>query len=60
MYSIPPKTYFEISSLGFLMVLYLLSFLDPNRKVRSFRLFRNLEINMILALIVSILTYTFA
>lgn len=60
MYSIPPKTYFEISSLGFLLVLYFLSFLDPNRKIRSFRLFRYLEINMLLALIVSILTYTFA
>ncbi len=60
MYSIPPKTYFEISSLGFLLVLYFLSFLDSNRKIRSFRLFRYLEINMLLALIVSILTYTFA
>jgi len=29
------------------MVLYLLSFLDPNRKIRSFRLFRYLEINML-------------
>lgn len=60
-YSIPPKTYFEIASLGYLAVLYLISFHDPNReKIRSYKLFRYLEINMLLALIVSVLTYTFA
>ena len=59
-YSIPPKTYFEIASLGYLLVLYLISFNDPNRTFRSYKLFRFLEVNMILALIVSIMTYTFA
>lgn len=60
-YSIPPKTYFEIASLGYLLVLYLISFNDATRnKIRSYKLFRYLEINMLLALIVSILTYTFA
>ncbi len=60
-YSIPSKTYFEIASLGYMAVLYLLSFYDPNRnKIRSYRLFRNLEVNMILALVVSILTYVFS
>ena len=60
-YPIPPKTFFEIASLGYLLVLYLISFNDPNRKRnRSYKLFRYLEINMILALIVSVLTYTFA
>ncbi len=60
-YSLPPKTYFEIASLGYLLVLYLLSFHDTTRNViRSYKLFRYLEINMLLALIVSILTYTFA
>ena len=60
-YTIPPKTYFEIASLGYLLVLYLISFHDVTRnKIRSYKLFRNLEINMLLALIVSILTYTFA
>ncbi|MBO4903862.1 MAG: response regulator [Lachnospiraceae bacterium] len=60
-YTIPPKTYFEIASLGFLSVLYLISFHDPNRnKMRSYKLFRHLEVNMLLALVVSILTYTFA
>ncbi|MCR5330106.1 MAG: response regulator [Lachnospiraceae bacterium] len=60
-YTIPPKTYFEIASLGYLLVLYLISFNDPNRKrLRSYKLFRNLEVNMLLALVVSILTYIFA
>jgi len=60
-YSVPPKTFFEISSLGYLLVMYLISFRDKNReKSRSYALFRYLEINMILALSVSILTYTFA
>lgn len=59
-YSIPPKTYFEIASLGYLLVLYLISFNDPNRTFRSYKLFRFLEVNMILALIVSTMTYTFA
>ncbi|MCR5788326.1 MAG: response regulator [Lachnospiraceae bacterium] len=60
-YSIPQKTYFEIASLGYLAVLYLISFHDPNReKIRSYKLFRYLEVNMLLALIVSVLTYTFA
>ncbi|MCR5735514.1 MAG: response regulator [Lachnospiraceae bacterium] len=60
-YSLPPKTYFEIASLGYLLVLYLISFHDAIRnKIRSYKLFRYLEINMLLALIVSILTYTFA
>ena len=60
-YTIPPKTYFEIASLGYLLVLYLLSFNDPNRKrFRSYKLFRNLEVNMMLALVVSVLTYVFA
>ena len=59
-YTIPPKTYFEIASLGYLLVLYLISFNDPNRTFRSYKLFRYLEVNMILALFVSIMTYTFA
>ncbi|MBO7402499.1 MAG: hypothetical protein J6U10_05865, partial [Lachnospiraceae bacterium] len=60
-YTIPPKTYFEIASLGYLLVLYLISFNDPNRKrFRSYELFRALEINMLLALLVSVLTYVFA
>ncbi len=60
-YPIPSKTFFEIASLGYLLVLYLISFNDKNRGTfRSYKLFRYLEINMMLALIVSILTYTFA
>ena len=60
-YTIPPKTYFEIASFGYLIVLFLISFNDKNRgTLRSDKLFRRLEINMILALLVSILTYTFA
>ena len=60
-YTIPPKTFFEIASLGYLLVLYLISFRDKNRgNYRSYKLFRYLEINMLLALVVSILTYTFA
>ncbi|MCR5768221.1 MAG: response regulator [Lachnospiraceae bacterium] len=60
-YSIPPKTYFEIASLGYLLVLHVLSMNDPNRKrFLSYKLFRNLEINMMLALVVSIMTYVFA
>ena len=60
-YTIPPKTYFEIASLGYLLVLYLISFRDKNRGTsRSYKLFRYLEINMLLALVVSVLTYTFA
>ena len=60
-YPIPPKTYFEIASLGYLLVLYLISFRDKNRGTsRSYKLFRYLEINMLLALFVSVLTYTFA
>ena len=60
-YSIPPKTYFEIASFGYLLVLYLISFGDKNRGIfRSYKLFRQLEICMILALVVSVLTYTFA
>ena len=60
-YSFPPKTYFEIASFGYLLVLYLISFHDPIRnKIRSYKLFRYLEINMLVALAVSILTYTFA
>ena len=60
-YTIPPKTYFEIASLGYLLVMYLISFRDKNREtIRSYKLFRYLEIDMLLALFVSILTYTFA
>ena len=60
-YSFPPKTYFEIASLGYLLVLYLISFHDSDRnKIRSYKIFRYLEVNMLLALIVSIMTYTFA
>ena len=60
-YSVPPKTYFEIASLGYLAVLYLISFNDKNRnKIRSYTLFRKLEVNMLLALTVSILTYVFS
>ena len=60
-YSIPPKTFFEIASLGYLLVLYLISFNDPNRKrIRAYKLFRALEVNMLIALIVSVLTYVFA
>ncbi|MBP5653599.1 MAG: response regulator [Lachnospiraceae bacterium] len=60
-YSIPPKTYFEIASLGYLLVLYLISFNDSNReRLRTYKLFRSLEINMLIALFVSILTYVFA
>ena len=59
-YSIPPKTYFEIASLGYLLILYLISFHDPNRNIRTYRVFRILELDMLLALVVSILTYTFA
>ena len=60
-YTIPAKTYFEIASLGYLLVLYLISFNDTKReRIRSYKLFRALEINMILALVVSILTYVFA
>ncbi len=60
-YSIPPKTYFEIASLGYLLVLYLISFNDSNReRIRTYKLFRSLEINMLIALFVSILTYVFA
>lgn len=60
-YSVPPKTYFEIASLGYLAVLYLISFNDKNRnRIRSYTLFRKLEVNMLLALTVSILTYVFS
>ncbi len=60
-YSIPPKTYFEIASLGYLLVLYLISFNDSNReRIRAYKLFRSLETNMLLALVVSILTYIFS
>ena len=60
-YSISPKTYFEIASFGYLLVLYLISFRDKNREAfRSYKLFRQLEINMLLALFISVLTYTFA
>ncbi len=60
-YPVPPKTYFEIASLGYLLVLYLISFRDKNRGTyRSYKLFRYLEIIMLLALLVSVLTYTFA
>ncbi len=60
-YFIPPKTYFEIASLGYLLVLYLISFNDSNReRIRAYKLFRSLEINMLVALVVSILTYVFA
>ena len=60
-YTIPSKTFFEIASLGYLLVMYLISFRDKNRgTIRSYKLFRYLEINMILALVVSILTYIFA
>ena len=60
-YSIPPKTYFEIASLGYLLVLYLISFNGSNReRIRTYKLFRSLEINMLIALFVSILTYVFA
>ena len=60
-YPIPSKTFFEIASLGYLLVLYLISFRDKNRGTfRSYKLFRYLEINMLLALVVSVLTYTFA
>ncbi len=60
-YTVPPKTFFEIASLGYMAVLYLISFRDLNRSgIRSYRLFRHLEINMLLALIISILTYIFA
>ena len=60
-YSIPPKTYFEIASHGYMLVLYLISFNDSNReRIRAYKLFRSLEINMLVALIVSILTYVFA
>jgi signal transduction histidine kinase/ActR/RegA family two-component response regulator len=60
MYSFPPKTYFEIASFFYLLILYLISFQDPGRYVRSSKLFRMLELNMLLALVASILTYTFA
>ena len=51
-YSIPPKTYFEIASLGYLLVLYLISFNDSNReRIRTYKLFRSLEINMLIALL---------
>ena len=60
-YSIPPKTYFEIASLGYLAVLYLISFYDKNRdRIRSYKLFHYLELNMIVALVVSVLTYVFS
>ncbi len=60
-YSVPPKTYFEIASFGYLLVLYLISFRDKNRETfHSYKLFRKLEISMLLALLVSVLTYTFA
>ena len=60
-YEIPPKTFFEIASLGYLLVLYLISFRDKTRGAfRSYKLFRQLEVIMLLALFVSILTYTFA
>ena len=60
-YTVPPKTFFEIASLGYLLVLYLISFNDSNReRIRSYKLFRTLEINMLIALTVSILTYVFA
>ena len=60
-YEIPPKTFFEIASLGYLLVLYLISFRDKTRGAfRSYKLFRHLEVIMLLALFVSILTYTFA
>ncbi|MBO4889428.1 MAG: response regulator [Lachnospiraceae bacterium] len=60
-YPIPPKTFFEISSLGYLLVLYLISFRDKTRGAfRSYKVFRQLEVVMLLALFVSVLTYTFA
>ena len=60
-YSIPPKTYYEIASFGYLLVLYLLSFRDKKRaSFRSYKYFQLLEINMLLALLVSVMTYTFA
>ncbi len=60
-YTIPPKTFFEIASFGYLLVLYLISFNDSNReRIRSYKYFRFLETNMLLALVVSILTYVFS
>ena len=60
-YVIPPKVYFEIASLGYMLVLYLISFNDSNRRrIRSYKYFRYLVVNMLLALIVSILTYIFS
>ena len=60
-YPIPPKTFFEIASLGYLLVLYLISFRDKTRGAfRSYKVFRQLEVVMLLALFVSVLTYTFA
>ena len=60
-YTVQPKTYFEIASLGYLLVLFIISFGDKNRdRLRSYKLFRHLEFNMLLALLTSILTYTFS
>ncbi len=60
-YPIPPKTFFEIASFGYMLILYLLSFRDKNRgSFSSYKLFRHLETIMLLALTVSIMTYTFA
>ncbi|MCR5023782.1 MAG: response regulator [Lachnospiraceae bacterium] len=60
-YPIPPKTFFEIASFGYMLILYLLSFRDKNRgSFSSYKLFRHLETIMLLALAVSIMTYTFA
>ena len=60
-YSIPPKTFYEIASFGYLLVLFLISFRDKNREsFLSYKYFRYLEVNMLLALLVSVLTYTFA
>ncbi|MBR4806887.1 MAG: response regulator [Lachnospiraceae bacterium] len=60
-YTIPPKTYYEIASFGYLLVLLLLSFRDKKRgSYRSYKYFRYLQFNMLLALLVSVATYTFA
>lgn len=60
-YSIPPKTFYEIASFGYLLVLFLISFRDKNREsFLSYKYFRYLEVNMLLALLASVLTYTFA
>jgi signal transduction histidine kinase/ActR/RegA family two-component response regulator len=59
-YSIPPKSYFELAAFAYLMVLHIISTFESGVKTRTAKRFRYFEFFMLGALVVSVLTYTFA